>query len=296
MKGFNFRALVPTTTGWLALAAIAAGLLAMAASQRYLDGRESALRESLAGTQRTRPVVVAAHALRAGEVLVQADLAAREVPTRFAPSDSLDPAVAAQLLGRRLLRSRSGGDTLSLADVESTARSALAARLPEGWRALTIAVDELGSLAGLLRAGDRIDLYYQPQAGGEGARIGLLLPSVLVLATDQDTQAVGSGTVAAAHAGYSTITLQLAPEDAARVALAQRAGQLTAVLRGSADQGSTPATVRSARTLFATPVRHGAAHRLPVSIELIAGGRGSLVAEGGQLRVPAPDVGPGQRE
>jgi pilus assembly protein CpaB len=286
----RLRNLCPSSNGWLLLGAVLSGVLALFASRHYLQQRESALRESTTRALETRPVIVAARDLRSGDLLGTADLAIRQVPRRYAPSDSLAPDAATQLLGRRLIHARRSGDGMALGDIESARSASLAARLPDGMRALTIPVDELGSFSGQLRAGDRVDLYFLPQAGGEASRIGLLLSAVLVLATGSEASGIGTPdpSVTGGHAEFSTITLQLSPDDAERVALAQRAGQLTTVLRGRDDAGAVVSSVRFAKTLLAAsaaarPVREPER----TSIELIVGGRGSTVAEAGQMSVSA---------
>ena len=290
MEWSTLRRLTPTVNGWLLFGAVLSGALALWASRHYLQERESVLREETSRGLDTRPVIVAAHELRTGTVLAAGDLAVRQVPRRFAVSDSLAPEAATRLLGRRVAHGRRGGDMVVVNDLEALRSASLAARVPEGLRALTISVDELGAFAGRLQAGDRVDLYYLPQAGGDASRIGLLLSSVLVMATGSDAPVEGptDAPQAGAPAEFSTITLQLAPDDAARVALAQRAGQLTAVLRARNDESLSAPPVKYAKDLLARPTGARAV-RGPerMSIELIVGGHGSTVAEAGQMSVGA---------
>jgi len=281
MQSFTFRRLLPSVTGWMLIGAIVTAAVALVVIRHYLQARERDLLASAAQAQATRPVVVAAHDLRQGETLAAADLAVRQVPARFVASDGLGPEGAARLLGRRLNRGRRSGDAVADADLDTPAAVALSARVEAGMRAVTIPVDELGSLAGQLRPGDRIDLYYYPQVGGEASRVGLLLSQVRVLAT-------GSDAVGGARAGdFSTLTLELGPEDAERVALAQHAGQLSTVLRAGGDATASPVSVRLARTLLAgAPVPRVHTGSVLPAMELIVGGRGSGVAESSQLSVP----------
>jgi len=282
MQGFNFRRLLPSVTGWMIVGALVTAAIALAAIRHYLQERERQLLASAVQAQATRPVVVAARDLQPGETIAVADLAVRQIPTRFVASDGIGPEGAARLLGRRLTRGRRSGDAVAVADLDAPVSVSLSARVQEGMRAVTIPVDELGSMAGQLRPGDRIDLYFFPQGGGEASRIGLLQSQVRVLAT-------GSDSSGSARAGdYSTLTLELGPEDAERVALAQHAGQLSTVLRGGGDTTMSPASVRIARTLLAGAIvpRSRTEPVLP-AMELIVGGRGSGVAESSQVSVPS---------
>jgi pilus assembly protein CpaB len=281
MQSFNFRRLLPSVTGWMLVGAVVTAAIALAAIRHYLQERERELLATSARAQETRSVIVAAHDLRQGETIAATDLAIRQVPARFVASDGLGPDGAARLVGRRLTRGRRSGDAVAEADLDAPAGVALSARVQEGMRAVTIPVDELGSLAEQLRPGDRIDLYFFPQVGGEASRIGLLLSQVRVLATGSDS---GGGVRAG---DYSTLTLELAPEDAERVALAQHAGQLSIVLRGGGDTTKSPASVRVARTLLAgAAVPRVTREPALAAMELIVGGRGSGVAEASQVIVP----------
>ena len=288
MEWSRIRRLRPSANGWLLVGAVLSGALALVAARHYLRDREAQLVEASTRALQTRPVIVASRDLRGGELLGAGDLAVRQIPRRYATSDSLAPDAASRLVGRRLGRTRRSGDAIGDSDVDPLRSASLATLLGEGKRALTIPVDELGSFAGQLRAGDHIDLYFMPQSGGDASRIGLLLPAVPVLATGSERSSSLPATTAEGRPEFSTITLELTPDDAARVALAQHAGQLTAVLRGREDAGGVVSAVRYAKALLATP----AGPRLPreparVSMELIVGGRGSGVAEAGQVNVPA---------
>jgi pilus assembly protein CpaB len=272
----------PTTAGWWALTAIGSAAVAVLAGRHYLGAREAELRAEAHAGLEGRGVVVAAHALSVGALVGAADLALRQIPARFADSDSLEGDAAGQLLGRRVLHARRAGDTVSLLDVEALDASTLSSHVEAGMRAVTLPVDELGSLSGLLRPGDRVDLYFLPATAGTDAKIGLLFPSVPILATGAQTRTVTAPLNPSLQAaGFASITVQLTPEDAQRLALAQRVGQIVPVLRAGGDASPTAAAIQSARNLLvhpamaqATPART----RERLSLEVIIGGRGEGVA------------------
>ena len=100
-----------------------------------------------------------------------------------------------------------------------------------------------------------------------------------VLATGKRTaKSAGQGDSEATD--FSTITLQLTPDDAARVLLAQRTGAVTAVLRGGDDaQPQTLSVVHSRQLLMTnsravTAANSGSA--APPTLQVIAGGGGGV--------------------
>lgn len=286
MKAFLMKVPRPTTIGWIWIAAVGSAALAMYAGQRYLGAREAALSEAARAGMAGREVVVASHALRAGIVLAASDLAVREVPDRYLPSGSLSASEAGALIGRRVRVARHAGEVLQRPDIEQPSQEALSDRVAPGMRAVALAVDDLGAVSGLLQPGDEVDLYFMPTGSEGDARIGLLLSRVVVLATGPRTvSSTSAGAPARVGDSFTAITVQLSPDDAERLALAQRAGQVLPVLRKPGDEPTTFAGVRSARSLLRSarlPVQHrreeSLANRSPLSLEVIVGGQGNAIA------------------
>jgi pilus assembly protein CpaB len=113
-------------------------------------------------------------------------------------------------------------------------------RVKPGIRALTIAVDEINSISGMLQPGDRIDLLFSARlperdgARGQGGEATLpLFQGLLVLATGRQVRA--GVDERGAQRSYSTVTVEVEPEQAQRLVVAQRTGKLTAVLRNPDD-------------------------------------------------------------
>lgn len=224
----------------LALAlAIAAGLCAAWAARQYLHGRQLQLEASsrVATVER----LVAAVDLPAGTVLGLEHVAVRPYPETLAPSDSLPPEHHAELLGAVLRGPMQAGDLLLRAHAEAPSGAAFSRVLAAGRRAVTLPVDAINSVAGLLQPGDLIDLYVS--FDHQRRRITApLLQGVLVLATGASTvQAPAPGLDADA---FSTITLDAAPEDAVKLVAARQGGTLTAVLRAPSDAGATQVAAR----------------------------------------------------
>ena len=196
------------------------------------------------------PILVAAHPLRAGSLLQPADIGAKRtaaVPPG-APIDS--PAARAGLLGAMVRHSLPAGTPLMPGDVIRPGdHGFLAAVLRPGMRAVTVGVDLISGTAGLIWPGDRIDLILTQMIARAGQPLGRriagerVLADARVVAIDQHMMqgAVAGG---AASLPARTITLEVTPNQAERVAVATHLGQLSLVLR-AAGHGVRPQPQRS---------------------------------------------------
>jgi pilus assembly protein CpaB len=123
----------------------------------------------------------------------------------------------------------------------------------------------------------------------------LLMQNVVLLATGRQVRpAISDSGQPGANRTYSTVTLEATPHDAQRLILAQKAGSLTAVLRGPADKTPLLSTTMDARDLFGMrPATRTAALEAPRA-EMIIGGMGSgraardLISIAPFLTAPAP--------
>lgn len=120
-------------------------------------------------------------------------------------------------------------------------RGFLAAALGPGMRAVTIPVSARTGVAGFVFPGDHVDLVLtQTVRGGDGGSGGALkaaetiLRNVRVLATDQstETEIVEGKTVVR---GFRSITVEVTPKIAEKVAVAQTIGTISLALRSLAD-------------------------------------------------------------
>lgn len=217
--------------------AIGAGLCAAWAARETIQDKMHWL-ESQAQVP-TVERVVAAHDLPAGTVLGPQHMAVRPFPRAVASSDSLPPHRHAELDGSVLTSALRAGDAILAAHTSVVQRSPFSSRLAEGRRAITMPVDAINSVSGLLQPGDLIDLYVSFEH--QRRRITApLLQGVLVLATGAHTQHDRD----VSSTGYSTVTLDAAPEDAVKLVAARQNGTLTAVLRHPHDSEPSQKAVR----------------------------------------------------
>ncbi len=287
--GQNLRRLSPL------IGALLLGLMAAGLGWYYLRASEREIAASLehdADSQR-RDVVVARQSLADGDPVVPDMVAKRSVPMEYVHDDALTPATFAQFAGRPLNVPVGAGKPL-LASFFAAPRKVFADEIEQGVRAITIPVDEISSISGMLRAGDRIDFMYvvdQPPV------VVPLLQDVEVRATGQITSEqfaalrkrgdVSVQTDPYVQQRYSTVTVALQPQDAQKLILAQRLGKIVATLRNPDDRGTQrtgvdtfelDSIVDRFRPLRARPASTTAASPPPPAlpdVEYIVGGSGA---------------------
>lgn len=173
--------------------------------------------------------IVASRDMLAGTRLEADDLAVRSFPSRWVGTDALAPEQYPDIQGKVLTADVQAGNPLLAVHVLPGKR-AFSDQLAPGRRAVTLPVDQVNSLSGLLRPGDLIDLYVS--FDHQRKRLTTpLLQGVQVLATGRHTQDIDD----AVEQSYGTVTLDAAPEDVIKLVAAQQAGALTAILRHPTD-------------------------------------------------------------
>lgn len=229
--------------------ALAGGILGVAASvmaYHYLEREETQLREQMQSKQSQDDilVVVAKANLAAGSEIGDGNMATRHVPKDYVYPETILPGNFDKVRGQTLVKALAKGQPLLSGYLSEGGVAGLSDKLKEGRRAVTINVDEVSSINGLIHPGDRIDLLFSGRGGANGSSVVPLLQNLKVLATGSQYAPT------AAQPGqdkfglvYSTLTLDVTPEEAARITLARELGVLTATLRGRNDDQSVPHAV-----------------------------------------------------
>lgn len=278
------------------LAAAAVGASSFWLAHRYLRAQERAVEQRVTAQYQMREVVVAATDVPAGSALEPAMLARRSVPERFLPSDSYAAALAGNVVGRHAQRALRSGEPVTASSVEAPGAPLLSALIEPGLRAVTIQVDESSAAAGLLVPGDLVDVLLvtrDANAGNAEAAVRPLLQAVRVVATGRQTRrnggsqgvdAAGLMVNAESEGTYATLTLHVRPEEAARILLAQRIGELAVLLRTGSDTAAGALPVLASDALLGAPnraARHWRAR--PAGAEFIIGGPGGSVSAARRL-------------
>jgi pilus assembly protein CpaB len=221
--------------------AIILGLIAVLLANTYLTGREKQLAASPEGMVR---VAVAAMPLDYG-----GEVTPDKVKFVNYPATSLPPGVYKSMpellpMGKRrvALRPIQVNQPLLAADLSGEGQNAsIAALLPDGMRAATVRINDISGVAGFVHPNDTVDVLITRQPiAPDGAERGeqvtdVLLQNIRVIAMGHD--AVGAD---GKPSSTTNTTLELTPLDAQKIALGQRLGQLSLVLRKPGEEQNIP--------------------------------------------------------
>jgi len=293
----------------LVVVALVLGLLATWLSVTYLRNREAAMQTELAERARggaVVPVIVATRDLPVGTILDDSVVAAREIQADLVYADTLSAEQFEEVAGKPLLRPALKGRPLLRGQVIDERPQDFAQTIHRGMRAFTMDIDELNSIAQMLKPGDRIDLYLISNAPADGSsqanqQIYPFLQHVKVVATGRRTNAVATGPNAEAgrpDEQFQTVTVEVRPEEAAVIALAQQTGRIRTTLRSPADNTSARFGVLTTAHLLGAATRapgaRGASTGAPVRVEYIVGGKGGAgAAPPININVPGLSAVPG---
>ena len=189
-------------------------------------------------------VIAAEHPVRAGSLLQPGDIGVVDVPADHVPPGAKPDSAANRnaLVGAMLRRMLGAHEAIASADVLRPGdRGFLAAVLAPGTRAASVAVDAVSGEAGLIWPGDRVDLILTQTIQGAEQSLAhrvageTVLSDVRVIAVDQQLVQGGqaSGLLNTASQSSRTITLEVTPTNAARIAVATQLGKLLVVLRAA---------------------------------------------------------------
>ena len=200
---------------------------------------------SVSGNQTTETpkanVVIAAEDIPENTVITAEMLKLVSVAAETVLSNTYDQ--AADIIGKTTnTKIMSGEQVLSirLVDLGSTESETLSYAIEPGMRAITIGVGDTSSLDYMIKPNDMIDIIAQYQietqvVNASGAYENktiptaiLLMQEIKVLAVDQVMQKSGLDV-------YTTLTLEVTPEQAVQLSYSENAGLLRAILRSPLD-------------------------------------------------------------
>jgi len=218
--------------------ALTGGVLGVAASvmaYHYLEREEAQFREQVMAKQSQNEVlvVVAKADLAAGSEIGEGNMATRHVPKDYVYQETVLPDSFDRVRGQVLSKGLTKGQPLLSSYLAGGGVTGLSDKVKDGRRAVTINVDEVSSINGMIHPGDHIDLLFSSRASAGGGGVAPLLQNVKVLATGgQFAPANGQPGQDKFGLSYATLTLDVSPEEATRITLAREIGILTALLRG----------------------------------------------------------------
>lgn len=241
--------------------------------------------------------------LRAGTPVAQTKMvwvAARDIPARAQIPDAAITSISKsvtdldsdaivdkkELVAKYSLITIPAGSVLTHSKVGTLAAFALPARLPIGMRAVSIAIDRVKGVSGLIQPGDRVDVIaVPPRAGNETPLGSAILRGALVLAMGNETE-TARATPSPANQDLTTVTLAVTPGQADILASAD----INTVLRLALRSPKEPI-----RAYPAEPLRLGIAERAvaaaPVQVQAQIPVAATLAAPAAAVAAPRPAPG-----
>ena len=224
------------------LAAITFGLVAAVSVSRYLAS-------AAAYTKNLRTVVVAKVEIPMGSRIIAEQLTTADFPRSVAP-DGAFQVIDDKLIGRVVVSRISAREPVTenrLAPVG--AAGGLSSVIPDGYRAMTVKVDDVVGVSGFINPGTLVDIVVvisPPKKTGQEDMISkIVLQNIKVLASGQNIDKPKNEREV--ERAPKAVTLQVTPEQAEKLALASSEGKLQLVMRNSIDQtdAATPGANKS---------------------------------------------------
>jgi pilus assembly protein CpaB len=269
----------------LLVAALTLGGLSAFGVKRYIERQVEEVEARGKGQKMVR-VLVPKDDLPKGTPLTEKSVATRDVPADWAHSNAITPQQFERVENQKLAYPAARGEMILWSMLEGQRAPSFSARLPAGRRAITVPVDEVNSISGMLQPGDRIDLMVSARKDNR-AYMFPLLQNVVVLATGSQAVPAGEPDGRDGRRTYTTITLDASPQDAQRVLAAREVGKLAALLRSPGDSASAFSSRRDAMSLLGL----NDAERAPIgdaSVPVLYGGGGGRDALKDLPRLGAP--------
>ncbi len=201
-------------------------------SKQYIESEIAVYKKSLEKTEKMVEVVVPARSMMRGELVTQSDLTLRKIPEQYADSNSITGSTFEAAVGQRVEFDLDRGKPILWAHLEGGQTPTFSGKVPTGLRAMTIRVDEINSISGFLQPKDKIDLLLTYGAKEE-KQIIPLIQNLNVIATGVQTYVDKQSS---AKRSFTTITIQVTPEQAKKITLSQQVGKITAMLRNPDDE------------------------------------------------------------
>jgi pilus assembly protein CpaB len=221
--------------------AILLGVIAVVLVQGYLSSaRNAAAPQAAAQTNATVPVVVAAKPIDRGMALTADAIKVVNYPADAAPPTDFQ--TLAQLTGpgqtgRLALRSLALNEPILSDKISGPGgKLTLATTVANGMRAVSLRSSDVAGVAGFVLPGDHVDILLTRTVGGDqggNTVTQVLAENVLVLGIDQsDNDEANKPEVARA------VTVEVTPEQAVAISLAQAVGSVSFALRHVADDAA----------------------------------------------------------
>ena len=223
------------------LAAVAFGLVAAISVSQYLARAQ-------AYTRNLNQVVVAKVEIPIGSRIIAEQLTVAQFPRNVTPEGAY--ASMDKLIDRVAVVRISAKEPITESRLAPVGTAAgLSSVIPDGYRAMTVKVDEVVGVSGFIMPGTLVDIVVvtqPPKATGQQEMVSkIVLQNIKVLASGQNIDRPKNDREV--ERAVRAVTLQVTPEQAEKLALASSEGRLQLVMRNSVDQGDevTPGANKS---------------------------------------------------
>src|SRR5687767_9282250 len=206
------------------------GVLAAVSVSKYLSSAQ-------AYTKNLNKVAVAKVAIPLGSKIIPEQIMVVQFPKESTPDGAFDS--PEKLAGRVAVVNIAAREPITEARLapEGTA-AGLSAVIPEGYRAMTVKVDDAAGISGFIMPGTLVDVVVvidpREGSGNQDPISKIVLQNIKVLANGQNIDKPKDEREANT---VKAVTLQVTPEQAEKLALATSEGRLQLVMRNQIDQG-----------------------------------------------------------
>jgi len=271
--------------------AVLLGLIAVILVRSYLGNAAQNAATQTAGPGATVSIVVAARPLARGAVLQADALKIVSYPQDAAPAEAFHSIPD-------VLNGDSGNQRVALRDMVANepvlsgnisgagGRLGLSGVVAPGMRAVSVRSGDVAGVGGFVLPGDRVDILLTRSEGNQGTVTQVLAENVRVLGVDQMDNVEANKPVVA-----KVVTVEVTPEQAQTISLAQAVGSVTLTLRHVADSAPLVKKFMTISDLGGAP--HHGAGRSGYSIRVIRGvdaSNGFAVSVGNGLKTASSAV------
>lgn len=223
--------------GAVLIAGVGLAGFAVFQTHQYISQMQSELATARknANTAEMVNVFVSARELRYGEQLTREDVRVAPFPSYAVPEGAytdVDALFPNNATSRVVLRAMDPLEMIITTKLTEPGKQAgITSHLGAGKRAFTIPVNQTSGVAGFLRPGDVVDVFWTGRTPDSGEVTRLIQSKVRLVAVDQSADMDRTTDVKTAR----TVTVEATPEQAASLAQAQGSGRLSLALVGVGD-------------------------------------------------------------
>lgn len=219
----------------LIIVAVVLSLICAGLIYKYLKGKEAEAQRAAEAAKKptTRTVIVTTKDVEPGVIITNDMVKAERMDIN---STMPDAAIAmSEVVGKELHNPIKAGKQITRRDIVKNVSTNFVASIPKDKRAITISIDEIGSVAGFVKPGTHVDIIsYSGRDGMRPSSGRMILQDVLVLAMGATD--IGASQNSAANGKKQaeiprTVTVAVDPHDTVMLRVVAQESKLTLALR-----------------------------------------------------------------